>query len=171
MDLSTGNITSKSLDVARTPILAVTIPVRRQLTLNARIESTRKESQRFLSEGDGALISSSVEKSRSFRMSTSYSFRAPQGINLPIFGRIKIQSNITMNLDVLKRSNETLTARADGVFTVTSKRETLSVTTNMNYSFSSQVSGGMSTGWTDTSDLSGKKTHTRELRFFAQMRF
>lgn len=170
-DLLTGNVTSTSLDIDRTPLLAVTIPVRRQLTINARIESTRRENERFLSEEANVRISTSIEESKSIRMSTSYSFRAPDGIKLPIFGRIKIRSNVTMNLDVLKRSTQTRSRGSENNFIVSAKRETFSVTTNMNYSFSSQVSGGMSTGWTDTSDLNGRKTHTRELRFFAQMRF
>lgn len=174
-DSNTGKYvaTSKSLDVDQTPLLGVTIPIRRQMTLNARFERTSRKSERFLSEGprEDALISASIETSKTFRMSTSYSFRAPNGIRLPIFGRIRIQSNITMNLDILKRFSETKTASSNDSLIVTAKRETFSVTTNMNYSFSSQVSGGMSTSWTDTSDLSGRKTHTRELRFFAQMRF
>ncbi|MFQ5608198.1 MAG: hypothetical protein ACE5GA_09650, partial [Candidatus Zixiibacteriota bacterium] len=170
LDLSTGFPTSKTLDIDRTPILGVTIPLKRQITVTARVESTRRERERFQSQS-GALTSVSVEENKSMRVSTSYSFRSPGGIKIPIFGRIRLQSNVTINLDVLKRTTETQTAGADRVFSISSRRETFTVTSNMSYSFSSQVSGGMSTVWTDTSDQNRRKTHTRELRIFAQMRF
>lgn len=171
IDLSNNVTTSRSVAIDRSPLLAVTIPISRRISVQVRMESSHRERESFNPQ-TGALSAASRDDTRSLRASTQYSFRSPNGIKLPIFGRVRLQSNMTIKIDVLRRLNQTESAGVDQVFTLSSKTESFSVTTNINYSFSSQVKGGMSTTWTDTNNLtSRRKTHTRELRFYAEMTF
>ncbi len=169
IDRATGFATSRTESIDRGPFLGVTIPIRRSLNITARLEKSKSLRESFLKTG--ALSNSSRDNNSTLRLSTQYSFRSPNGIWLPIFGKVKLNSTVSMKVDVLKRVNETEVAGSDGEFSPSSKRETFTVSTTINYSFSTQVRGGMTGTWTDTKSRSRPGTHTRELRIFAEMRF
>ncbi len=169
IDLSTGLTTISTEAIDRSPLLGVTIPIKRSLNITARYETSKAIRQSFLKTG--VLSNANLDNNKTLRLSTQYSFRSPNGIRLPIFGKIKLNSTVSIKLDVLKRVNETEVAGADGEFSPSARRETFTVNTTVNYSFSTQVRGGMTATWTDTNSRTRPGTHTRELRIFAEMRF
>ncbi len=169
IDLSTGFTTSRTTAIDRGPLIGVTIPIKRSLNINARYETSNSTRESFLKTG--LLSSANRDKSSTLRFSSQYSFSSPNGVRLPIFGKIKLRSTVSIKVDVLKRVNETEVASSDGEFSPSSRRETFTVNTTINYSFSTQVRGGMTATWTDTNSRTRPGTHTRELRIFAEMRF
>ncbi|HSG99100.1 MAG TPA: hypothetical protein VLB27_03565, partial [candidate division Zixibacteria bacterium] len=169
-DLANDVVTSSSETIERSPLLAVNIPVRRQVTVNARIETSQVTRRQFELQ-TGRETGTTREKSSTVRLSTQYSFRAPQGIRLPIFGRVRIQSNVSLKLDILKRfSKRESKGPGQNDFIANGESDNFSVTFNSSYSFSTQVRGGVAATWTD-SRSDARKSHTRELRIFAEMSF
>lgn len=169
-DLTNNITTSKNSSVDRAPLLSVTIPLHRQINVTASYETGTKTIETFNSSS-GALMNARRDKSNSLRLSTQYSFRAPKGLKLPIFGRVKINSNVSMKLDVLKRFIQSESSGDGELFDLNSKRESFTVNYNTTYSFSAQLRGGMQASWTDTKILNRPSTHSRELRFYIEMRF
>jgi hypothetical protein len=87
-------------------------------------------------------------------------------------GRLKFQSNLSVSLDISWRSSERRTAVGDGEFSVTSSSTEFSVSPRGSYNFSSQINGGFQARWADRNDRkTGKKTHSRELGIWVEIKF
>ena len=108
----------------------------------------------------------------SVNFGVSYSFKSPKGIKLPLFGRIRFQSTLTLNLDASRSHSVSKTARPGQPFNTESDRIEFSLRPQASYSFSNSVTGGMSMRWTDTNDKKrGTKHHVRELGIWMELRF
>ncbi|MEE9441315.1 MAG: cell surface protein SprA [candidate division Zixibacteria bacterium] len=111
---------------------------------------------------------------QSISFKTSYSFKSPRGIKLPIFGRIKFQSQMSLSIDVSYKKNKSESARKTGgyKFNITEDKTNLAISPQASYSFSTTVKGGLRARWQDSSDsITRTKRHTRELGFWVEMRF
>jgi hypothetical protein len=100
---------------------------------------------------------------------TSYSFKGGSKFWLPLFGRIKIQSNLTFDMDVSRRLNRTINYVSNQI---TAQRTDFSVVPSITYNFSTNIKGGMSARWQDSNDIyTKKKSHVRQLSFWVEIRF
>jgi hypothetical protein len=76
---------------------------------------------------------------------------------------------MSMSLDVSLRKNK---GETSGSNSSTSESTVFIVTPSVNYSFSSQIKGGLTGRWQDTNDMKlRRKSHVRELRIWVDIRF
>jgi len=116
----------------------------------------------------------SVTKSynNSINVTGKYSFSAPHGIKLPFLKKIKFKSSLSLSVNVTRTSQKTKSSVGGQPFNVTGNNNRLSISSNVSYRFSSQVSGGLKAGWIDSNDKkTRRKTHTRELGIWIEIRF
>jgi hypothetical protein len=121
--------------------------------------------------GDGRQISRVKDLSNAIVVKTTYSFKAGKGLWLPLFGRIKIQSNLSLDLDVSRRTNQTENHDPGKASTITAKRVDFAVQPRISYNFSTNIKGGLNARWQDSDDLKNGKNHIRELEFWVEIRF
>ena len=108
----------------------------------------------------------------SINIGNSYSFSAPHGIKLPFLKKIKFKSTLSLSLSITKTSRKTKSSVGGQPFNVTADNSNLSISSTAGYSFSSQISGGFNFKWGDANDKkTRRKTHTRELGIWMQIKF
>ncbi len=119
---------------------------------------------------NGQISSQTVDYSTALVINTSYSFRGGSKIWLPLFGRMKIQSNLRLNVDINRRktwSNQLFPTQQDE----TTSRSEFTVAPSASYDFSNNVKGGLTARWTDSDDKVNGKSHVRSLEFFVNINF
>jgi hypothetical protein len=110
--------------------------------------------------------------SRGLTLSSSYNFRSPTGFKIPILGRIKFQSVLSLSLDFSHRLSKSERIEYDGSLTPTSESSDLSISPRASYSFSTNIKGGMSMRWTDREDKrTHKKSHVRQVGIWVEIKF
>jgi cell surface protein SprA len=162
-----------SIKEAFSPLISFTVNPMSSMRSTIRYETSSNENTK-ISETSGITTNITRNSNRNFSFSWSYSFRNPSGVRLPVFGRIKFESNLSVTLDVSYRLSKTESANESTAFDfkVTEDKTSLSIRPSANYSFSSTVKGGLSARWQDSNDLrTDRKTHTRELQIWVELRF
>ncbi|UCE18235.1 MAG: cell surface protein SprA [Gemmatimonadota bacterium] len=111
-----------------------------------------------------------VQTNSSLRASFKYSFSAPQGITLPLFGKVKFQSNLNVNLDFKLDNTKNITKNAANP--VTKDDQTRSISLGGSYTFSKKVKGGLKVEISDRHDRkTDKKTMVRDVGLWTEIRF
>lgn len=170
-NLTTSYKTSEKSSISQSPLLAISIGIMKGLQVDVKTDRSVSETKNYNS-GTGDESSGSRSTSRSSSFSTQYAFSWPTGIKIPILGRIKFKSAMSISLDVSLRSQKTETSTGGGPMISSGERSDMLITTSMSYSFSTQIKGGLSGRWQDTDDKKTKrKSHTRELRIWVDIRF
>jgi hypothetical protein len=166
-DLESGFEISRSRTTAWAPLLSVNFKVMRNLALNGNY-NTSKEVEVKNNPDNGKHELTSTNTRNSLGISTSYSFSSPGGIRIPLFGRLKFRSTVKIDFDAKKNSSKS-ESTSSGVAVDNSD---LTFATNVSYSFSQQVSGGLRGKWTDARDNKiDRNTHIRELALWARITF
>ena len=158
---------------AFSPLISFTINPLKSMRSSFRYETSSATSTQ-ISETSGEKTNINRRSSQSLAVSWTYSFRNPSGIRLPVFGRLKFESNLSVTLDVTYRQSkgESANAKSDFTFLPTEDKTSLAVRPSANYSFSSTVKGGISARWQDSNDIrTRRKSHTRELQIWVELRF
>jgi hypothetical protein len=118
------------------------------------------------------LQSETVSSRKSLSVNGRYSFTAPGGINIPLFGKVRFRSTATIDLTIRKNSDFAETSANNGPYVTSSDRSDLTVTPVVSYQFSSQIKGGLTARWQDTTDKQRSRTsHIRELQIWVELRF
>ncbi|HOP07280.1 MAG TPA: cell surface protein SprA [candidate division Zixibacteria bacterium] len=172
IDLDAGHTTSTSESISYSPLISFNFKVFRKLTLTTKYTLTRDRNENFnLASGKSEKITKSSKKSLDF--STSYSFSAPGGIGIPLFGKMKFNSQMSIQLRATFNSSlsETYT-QSTGKWAPSSDKSDMTWSASAKYSFSQQVNGGLTMRWQDSNDAtSHRKSHVRELQLWAELRF
>jgi len=168
IDIIGGFKVSKTVTVSHSPLLAINFKVFRSLSLSSSINLSKETKETFVST-TGDFNSRQDNTRKTFAASTKYSFSAPSGFNIPLFGKIKFKSSVSISLDVKKNLSLSETLNSSGNKQITEKSD-LAITPNITYSFSNQLTGGIRMRWTD-SDTNGKKSHLREVSISVEIRF
>jgi len=170
-NLTTSFKTTEKSSVSQNPLLALSFGIMRGLDINFKTDRSVTENKKFNS-ANGEPSNSSRSTSRSSTISTKYAFSWPTGFKIPILGRIKFKSAMSISLDISTQNQKTETAQGNGPMISSGERSDMMITTSMSYSFSTQIKGGLSGRWQDTDDKKTKrKSHTRELRIWVDIRF
>ncbi len=155
------------------PLISFTINPMRSMRSSVRYE-TSSSTNTQISETSGQETNITRRSSQSMAFSWSYSFRNPSGISLPLLGRLKFESNLSVTIDVTYRKSkgESANSKSDFDFLPTEDKTSLAIRPSANYSFSSTVKGGVSGRWQDSNDIrTRRKSHTRELQIWVELRF
>lgn len=158
---------------AFSPLLGFSINVSKAIRTNGRLEVSTTTTTRY-TETTGAMSGITRSTSKGLSFDGSYNFRNPSGIRLPLFGRVKFESVMSLTLNVSYRltDDETGDAASDFQLESFSRKTSLNIQPGASYSFSSTIKGGMSARWQDNYDSSTRRrTHTRELGLWVEMNF
>jgi hypothetical protein len=166
----TGQKLSKSTGESFSPLASFSFRWKNGIQTTVKISRSNKTDENLQGYGGNQSITKSFNNS--IDVTSNYSFRAPQGIKLPIFGKVRFTSAMNISLRVSKTSHKAKSAVAGNAFNVTTDNSKISITSSANYSFSSQLTGGMNLRWDDSNDKKAKrKTHLRELGIWMQISF
>jgi hypothetical protein len=125
-------------------------------------------------EGEsGDLSTKTIDYSKTITVRSSYSFRGGSRVWLPLFGRVNIQSNLSLDFDVSlrKSKSENYNPGQNVPPSLTAQRSDLTIQPQASYNFSQNIRGGLTARWTDTKDRSTGNRHTRELQFWVEIQF
>lgn len=169
IDLQGNFAVSKTITESFSPLLSVNFKIFRSLSLSSSYNLT-KDAKEVFSSNNGDFQSRQENSRKSFAASTKYSFSAPSGIKMPLFGKIKFKSSVTISLDFNKNFTITETYNNNGDLQSSNDKSDLAISPNISYSFSNQLTGGIRMRWTD-SETNGKKSHLREVSISIEIRF
>ena len=171
IDLDGGFTTARSVSTNHNPLLSVNFKLLRKLSLTGAYNLTKSESEKFNpSDGEPQSITRSNQKSVS--VSSKYSFSAPGGIGIPLFGKLKFRSTMSITVNLKINSSLSETASGGKPFAVSTDKSEFSWSTQIAYTFSQQIKGGVSIRWQDSNDnYRNRKSHVRELQLFTEIRF
>jgi hypothetical protein len=169
-ELKTKNPLSKDTDKRFSPLAYLTFSwkngIKSTLDINKRITERKDLKQ------TGGSQSVTLSYETTYKISSSYSFSAPQGIKFPFLRKVKFQSNMNISVDITKKSSKQKTSVQGRPFNVKGSDTQFILGARGGYSFSSQVTGGLMLKWTDTHDKkTGAKGHTREVGIWIELKF
>jgi cell surface protein SprA len=158
---------SRSESKEFSPLLSWTARWKRNV--GTTVKTTRSFSEQKIFKGS-ATTTKREEKTYSFNV--SYSFSSPQGIRIPLLGKIKFTSNLNLALDVSTRDNVERTALQGMGFNVKADTREFRVQPTASYSFSKNVTGGLNAVWMNSDDRkTNQKRRVRELGFWTELKF
>jgi hypothetical protein len=162
--------TKKDITTSFAPLFSLNMTLKNGIQTNWKWDRQKTENQNLALQGGAN--SKSITTSETYGVNTAYSFSAPKGIKLPFLKRIKFQSSLNLSMAIDIRHSQTKSSVQGQGFVVSGDTREFSLTPRASYSFSSQVSGGLSGRWLDAkNNKTGEKRHTRELSLWVEIRF
>lgn len=170
-NLEGGFLTRSSETKSFSPLLSVNFRLLRALSFSGSYTYSKSNDKTF-NPTDGRLVTETQASRKSIAFTSQYSFSAPGGIAIPLFGKLKFQSEVSININVKQNSNQSETSSSGGPFVLTEDKSDFTVQPVISYTFSRQVKGGLSARWQDSNDnYRNRKSHIRELQIWAEIRF
>ena len=156
----------RTISDAFAPLAGIALSWKNGVTSSIRYDKSTQESNDLQSK------ITSITSSRGIAVTSNYSFSSPKGISIPLFGKLKFQSNMNLALEISWRSNERKSATEGQAFTTSQSSSEFSVSPRGSYNFSSQINGGFQARWSDRNDKqTNTKTHFRELGLWVEVKF
>ncbi len=169
--VQTGYKISERTSTAQRPLLAFGFDIFNGLNITVNTDRAVTYEVNYNSQ-NGSITNRRNDITTSQTISAKYSFSSPTGIKIPLFGRLKFNSAVSISVDISKRQQKPQSAMGDAPLISEGVRSDFMVTPNISYTFSSQIRGGLSARWQDTNDYSQqRKTHARELRIWVDINF
>jgi hypothetical protein len=150
------------------PLLGFNFTWLKSIKTQGRYETSSSETKTIT----GGYATGQLSKTSGFSISNSYSFSSPTGFKIPLLGRLKFRSMLSLSVDVSKRTTKSERVDRYGNTTPTSESTDLSISPRASYSFSSNIKGGMNLRWSDREDLRTRtKSHVRQVSIWVEIRF
>ncbi|RKX27371.1 MAG: cell surface protein SprA [Candidatus Zixiibacteriota bacterium] len=166
-----GFTTSRNETTSRNPLLSLNFKLLRSLSLSGQYSTTEVSAEKF-DLSSGAQQSETRTTKKTFAISSRYSFSAPGGISIPLFGKLKFSSTMSIDLNVKFDSDYSETSSKGGPWVLGSSKSNFSVSPVIAYTFSQQLRGGITARWQDNNDTHRhRKSHVRELQIWAELKF
>ena len=170
-DLDNNFLTMKRISKGSNPLISINFKLWRSLSISGSYTVDENLEERY-NTGDGTLQTNTTTRNKSIAASSKYSFSAPSGFSLPLFGKVKFTSTVDIDLAVRFASSKSETSKLGQGFFVSSDKSDFSVVPTISYSFSRQIRGGLSGRWQDTNDATtNRKSHARQLQAWVEIRF
>ena len=170
-DIGGGFLISRATTINRSPLLSVNFKVFRSLSLSSSYQLTDDHIEKF-NPASGDIQSETKSTKKALTLSTRYSFSSPKGITLPLFGKVKFRSTVSIDLNVKMNSSLSETSSNGGPFRTSVDKSDFSFSPVVSYTFSQQIKGGLTLRWQDTNDnYKNRKNHTREVQIWTEIRF
>jgi cell surface protein SprA len=163
---STGTVETRKVTNNFSPLAGLALNWKNGINSSIRVDKGRDKTDNF-KDGTTSLTDNSAVS-----FTSNYSFSSPKGVKIPLFGRIKFQSNMNLSLDIQWRTTQTRAATEGNKLSVTVDNSEISISPRGSYNFSSQINGGFQARWSDRHNKkSGDKTHNRELGIWVEVKF
>lgn len=170
-NLDNNFILNRTETINYNPLLSMNFNLFRTVSLSGSYTMTKTNTKKY-TPTDGSLDSETRSTQKSIAFSTGYTFSAPSGIAIPLFGRIKFKSNVSLDLKVSYNSNFSETSSRGKSFTTSTDKSDLTIAPVIMYNFSQQIKGGISARWQDSRDsYYGRNSHVRELQIWTEIKF
>ena len=153
------------------PLFSLNFKLFRALSLSSSYAVSKSIAEKYTAT-TGSLESKTSSTKKTIGFTSRYSFSAPSGFSIPLLGKVKFKSNVSIDIDVKFNSNVSETFKpGTGTATSTDKSD-LTISPVIQYNFSQQIKGGISARWQDSKDnYYGRKSHVRELQIWTEIRF
>ena len=166
----TGESTSRITSQSFSPLASFSLDWKKGIRSAIKYTRDIKTTENLKTVGGNRSIDKNY--SNSLSINNSYSFSAPHGIKLPFLRKIKFNSNLSLSLNVAESSQKTKSSVGGNPYNITADNSRFSLAASAGYSFSTQVTGGMTINWADTNDKkTRRKTHTRDVGIWMQLSF
>ncbi|MFQ5499788.1 MAG: cell surface protein SprA, partial [Candidatus Zixiibacteriota bacterium] len=170
-NLSKGFQVSESVTLSYSPLLQINFRLLRDLSLSGSY-TTGSTKEKTHNRSDGSLQKETRSSRRSISLTSKYSFTSGSGFSLPLFGRVKIKSTVSIEATVKMNNNLSETSDRGRPFAVRTDKSDFSTSIKVSYNFSRKIKGGLTGLWKDTNDNNiDRKTHLRELKMWVEIRF
>jgi hypothetical protein len=135
-----------------------------------RYDKGKTFSQNLREEGGQSQRDSEISRNM-LKFSFQYSLTAPKGLKIPLFKRVKFNSQLSLNLDITLAGNKTQSF-SGGIKSVDADKRQMTVEPRLTYQFSRAITGSIRAKWDDSNDkILKRKHHVRELGLSAEIRF
>lgn len=169
-ELQTKSPLSKTTDKRFAPLIYLSFGWKTGIKTTLTIDKATTEKKDLKERGGNQSITVNYENI--YKITSSYSFSAPQGIKFPFLRKLKFQSTMNLSLDIMKKNNKQKSSVQGQPFNVKTNSSDFSLKLRGGYGFSSKVTGGLMLGWMDSHDKkTGAKRHTREVGIWIEFKF
>jgi len=133
---------------------------------------TQTIDERF-NQVNGGFQAITKRNTRVYGISTKYSFSAPGGIGIPLLGRIKFNSTMSIDLSVKFNEDRSESKKTEnGKWVKGVNKSNFTISPVISYAFSRQIRGGITGRWQDNNDARyNRKSHVRELQIWTEIKF
>lgn len=170
-NLDRGFLTRRNETISRNPVLSLNLKLLRAFSVSGSYTVNKSTSETY-SSTTGVLQTETRSTDKKIAITSQYKFSAPGGIALPLFGRLKFKSQVDIDVNIAFNSNLIETSSNGAPFVTTTNKSFFSVSPRISYSFSQQIKGGLTGRWQDNTDTKfNKKSHTREIQIWTEIRF
>jgi hypothetical protein len=170
-DIDNNFLVAKRVTQGYSPLISINFKLWRALSVSGSYTLDENNEERY-NTGDGTLQTNTKTQNRTIAATSKYSFSAPGGLSIPLFGKVKFTSTVDIDLAVRYVSSKSETAKLGQPFFVSSDKADMSIVPTISYSFSRQMRGGLSGRWQDTSDATtNRNSHVRQLQIWVEIRF
>ena len=168
-ELNTKSPIARSTDNRFAPLIYFSSTWKNGIKTTFSLDKSTTENKDLKEKGSQSV---SVSYETTYKISSNYSFSAPQGIKFPLLRKLKFQSTMNLNLDVMKKNSKQKSSVQGQPFNVRANSTDFSLRLRGGYGFSSKVTGGLMLGWMDSHDKkTGAKRHTREVGIWIEFKF
>ena len=170
-NIDRGYIVARSESQNYSPLLSVNFKLLRSLSFTGSYTFMRTGSRNY-EKTTGALRTETISERKSIAFSAKYAFSSPGGISIPLLGKLKFKSEVSISVNVKTNSNISKTSTEGKPFVKSVDQSDFSVAPVISYTFSRQVQGGLTARWQDNNDAyANRRSHVRELQMWAEIRF
>ena len=170
-NIDRGFLTKRTEMISRNPVLSLNLKLFRAMSVSGSYTVNKSTSETY-SSTTGILQTETRSTDKKIAVTSQYKFSAPGGIGLPLFGKIKFKSIVDIDVNVAYNASLVETSSNGAAFVTTTDKSYFSVSPRISYSFSQQIKGGLTGRWQDNTDTKfNKKSHTRELQIWTEIRF
>ena len=170
-NLETNKLLSRSTTTNQNPLVSVSFKVWRSLSLSGSYGITKTHDERF-NTTDGGLQQETRTTRKNWGVTSKYSFSAPGGLSIPLFGKVKFRSLMTITMNVKFNADVSETNTGKTGWLLGSDKSSFTLTPDISYQFSDQIRGGLTARWQDTNDRrNSRNQHARELRIWVEITF
>lgn len=170
-NLDRGFTITETETINRSPVLSLNLKLLQRLSLTGSYNVTKTVEERN-DRSSGVAQGETHTTKESIALATKFSFSAPGGIKIPLLGRLKFKSMVSIDFSIQYASNLVEKSGQGSPFTPFTNTSSFSASPVISYSFSSKIRGGISARWQDTNDLQrNKKSHVREIQLWTEIRF
>jgi len=170
-NLDRGFTISRSEPINRSPLLSLNLKLFQKLSLSGSYGAT-KTNEKKANNSTGAPESETRNTKTTAALSAKFAFSAPGGISIPLLGKMKFKSQVSIDMSVQYGSNLVETSRLGLPFVPFTKTSSFAASPVISYTFSSQIRGGLTARWQDTNDvLRHRKSHVREIQIWTEIHF
>jgi cell surface protein SprA len=170
-NLDRGFTMNRVETIGRTPLISLNLKLFQRLSVSGSYNLNSTYEERY-DRVKGELEGETRTYKRTIGVATKYSFNAPGGLSIPLFGKIKFKSMVSIDFSVQYSSNVVESSKKGGEFVPFTNTSSFSASPVISYAFSNQIRGGLTARWQDTNDTQRhKKSHVREVQIWTEIRF